>query len=222
MNVFNRSMMILVILVVFFVLTIGLFVPFESLAVIGGVVGSTLRTMNRIRPEFLLPFRALLILCAVLLDVLLIGLLALEIRGPARHTLRVAKVGGGEVSVTAESLAERIQYHVDQLADVINVQVKVAPRGGGVDLDLNIQTGADVNVPEKAEQVLEVTRQVVEDKMGLKLARKPRINIHAMPYPGVAARPTAPPQSPRQPTWPPPPTPPASPSSSPALPEKQE
>jgi len=206
MNVFNRSMMILVILVVFFVLTIGLFVPFESLAVIEGVVGSTLRTMNRIRPEFLLSFRALLILSAILFDVLLIGLLTLEIRGPARRTLRVAKVGGGEVSVTAESLVERIQYHVDQVADVIGVQVKVAPRGGGVDLDLNIQTGADVNVPEKAEQVLEVTRQVVEDKMGLKLARKPRINIHAMPYPGVVARPTAPPQSPRQPM---PPTPPA-------------
>jgi hypothetical protein len=205
-NVFNRITMILVILVVFFVLTIGLFVPFESMAVIEGVVGSTLRTMNRIRPEFLLPFRALLILSAILFDMLLIGLLTLEIRGPARRTLRVAKVGGGEVSVTAESLVERIQYHVDQVADVIGVQVKVAPRGGGVDLDLNIQTGADVNVPEKAKQVLEVTRQVVEDKMGLKLARKPRINVHAMPYPGVVARPTAPPPSPRQPM---PPTPPA-------------
>jgi len=208
-NVFNRILMILVILVVFFVSTIGLFVPFESMAVVEGVVGSTLRTMNRIRPEFLLPFRALLILCAILFDMLLIGLLTLEIRGSARRTLRVAKVGGGEVSVTAESLAERIQYHVDQLADVINVKVKVAPRGGGVDLDLNIQTGADVNVPEKAEQVLEVTRQVVEDKMGLRLARKPRINIHAMPYPGVVARPTAPPRSPSQPA---PPTPPAPPS----------
>ena len=205
MNVFNRIMMILVILVVFIAVTIGLVVPVESLAVIGGVAGSVLRTLNRIRPEFLLPFRALLILCAILIDVLLVALLFLEVRGP-RHTIRVAKVGGGQVSVTAESLAERIQYHVDQLADVIKVQVKVAPRGGGVDLDLNIQTGADVNVPEKAEQILEVTRQVVEDKMGLKLGRKPRINIHAMPYPGVVARPTAPPQLPSQPT---PPTPPA-------------
>jgi hypothetical protein len=206
-NVFNRVMMILVILVVFIVLTIGLFVPFESLTVVGGVVGNTLHTLNRIRPEFVLPFRALLILCAILFDVLLVGLLVLEIRGPARHGLRVAQVGGGEVSVTAESLAERIQYHVDQLAGVIKVQVKVAPHGGGVDLALNIQTGSDVNVPEKAEQVLQVTRQVVEDKMGLKLGRKPRISIHAMPYPSAGARPTALSQSSSQPT---PPTPPAS------------
>jgi len=221
-NVFNRIIMILVILVVFFVVTIGLVVPVQSLQVIRGATDNTLGILLRVKPGIIgMIFYAILILCAILIDVLLIALLFLEVRGP-RHTLRVARVGGGLVSVTAESLAERIQYHVDQLADVIGVQVKVAPRGGGVDLDLNIQTGADVNVPEKAEQVLEVTRQVVEDKMGLKLARKPRINVHAMPYPGVVARPTAPPQSPRQPTWPPPPTPPASPSSPPALPDKQE
>ena len=206
MNVFNRIMMILVILVVFIAVTIGLVVPVESLQVIKGAADNMLSILSRVKPGNIgTIFYAILILCAILIDVLLVALLFLEVRGP-RHTLRVAKVGGGEVSVTAESLAERIQYHLDQLADVIGVQVKVAPRGGGVDLDLNIQTGADVNVPEKAEQVLEVTRQVVEDKMGLKLARKPRINIHAMPYPGVVARPTAPPQSPGRPT---PPTPPA-------------
>ena len=206
MNVFNRVIMILVILAVFLVLTIGLFVPFESLAVMGGVASSTLHTLNRIRPEFLLPFRALLILCAILIDVLLIALLFLEVRGP-RHTIRVTRVSSGQVSVTTESLAERIQYHVDQLPGVIKVQVNVAPRGGEVDLVLNIQTGSDVNVPEKAEQVLQVTRQVVEDKMGLKLGRQPRVNIHAMPYPGVATRPAPLPRPPSQPTPPAPPAP---------------
>jgi uncharacterized alkaline shock family protein YloU len=112
------------------------------------------------------------------------------------------------VAVTAESLVERLQYQIDQLADVIGVKVRVAPRGGGVDVEVNLQTGADVNVPEKAEQVLEVTRQVVEDKMGLKLARKPRVNVHAMPTPGVPSRSITParqfhPTSPDQPKTPP-------------------
>ena len=188
MNTFNRIFMILLTLAAFFVVTIGLFVPAESLAVVRGAADNTLHTLGRIRPEFILPFRALLILCAVFLDVLLVGLLVLEVRGPARRTLRVQRVGGGQVAVTAESLTERLQYHIDQLADVIGVKVRVSPRGGGVDVEVNLQTGADTNVPEKAEQVLEVTRQVVEDKMGLKLARKPRVNIHAMPTPGVPAR----------------------------------
>jgi len=187
-NTFNRIFMILLTLAAFFVVTIGLFVPAESLAVVRGAADNTLHTLGRIRPEFILPFRALLILCAVFLDVLLVGLLVLEVRGPAKHTLRVQRVGGGQVAVTAESLTERLQYHIDQLADVIGVKVRVWPRGGGVDVEVNLQTGADTNVPEKAEQVLEVTRQVVEDKMGLKLARKPRVNIHAMPTPGAPAR----------------------------------
>jgi len=191
-NTFNRIFMILLTLAAFFVVTIGLFVPAESLAVIRGTADSALYTLSRIRPEFIVPFRALLILCAVFLDVLLVGFLVLQVRGPAKHTLRVQRVGGGQVVVTAESLTERLQYHIDQLADVIGVKVRVSPRGGGVDVEVNLQTGADTNVPEKAEQVLEVTRQVVEDKMGLKLARKPRVNVHAMPTPGVPTRATTP------------------------------
>ena len=145
--------------------------------------------MRRIRPEFVLPFRALLILCAVFVDALLVWLLLLQVRGPARRTIRVRKVNGAIVGVTTESLSERLKYHLDQLADVINVKVKVAPRGDNVDVELDVQTGTEVNVPEKAAQVLEIARQVIEDKMGLKLARKPRVNVHAMPYPGFASRP---------------------------------
>ncbi len=189
MNTFNRFVMILVILVAFVVLTIGLAIPVETLTVVKAVVDNTLHALGRIRPVFILPFRALLVLCVVAVDVLLIGLLMFEVRGPARHTIRVQKVGGGIVAVTTEALAERLQYHLDQLADVISVKAKVIPRGQSVDLDMDVRTSADVNVPEKAEQVLEVARQVVEDKMGLKLARKPRVYIHAAPYPSVAARP---------------------------------
>jgi hypothetical protein len=187
-NAFNRIVMSLVILVLFFVVTVGLIALPESLRVIQGAVGGTLHTLDRIRPELILPFRALLVLVAMLVDVLLVGLLVLEIRGPAKHHVRIKKVGGGEVVVTTESIVERLQYQIDQLADVVSVKVQVKPRGGGVELDLHVQTGADVNVPEKAEQVLEVARQVVEDKLGLVLAHKPRVSIHAMPTPGLAVR----------------------------------
>jgi len=190
MNTFNRIVVILVFLSLFVIITIGLVALPESLRVIKSAVDSTLDTVNRVRPGGVyLTFRVLLILCAMFVDALLIGLLLWEVRGPARRHIRVKRVGGGEVMVTAESIAERLQFHLDQLADVINVKVKVSPRGGGVDVEVFVQTGVDVNIPDKAEQVLEVTRQVVEDKMGLVLARKPRVSIHAMPTPGLAVRP---------------------------------
>lgn len=212
MNIFNRVMMILAILIVFVVMSIGLVVPQESLMVVKGTVEATLYTLGRIRPEFVLPFRALLILCTVFLDVLLIALLISEVRGPARRAIPVQKVEGGVVAVTVESLAERLRYHLEQLADVVGVKVRVTARGKGADLEINVQTSADMNVPEKAGQVLEIARQVVEDKMGLELVRKPRVYIHATPHPSAAARPMSSPPVALPPTQPTPP--PAEPSSS--------
>lgn len=188
MNVLNRILMSLLILAAFFVVTIGLVVPAESLTIVRGIVDSTLRTWGRIRPEFIIPLRALLILCAIFVDVLFVALLIVEIRGPAKHNIRIRKVGGGQVVVTTESIAERLHYQIDQIADVVGVKAQVKPRGGGVELDLQIQTGADVNVPEKAEQVLQVAKQVVEDKMGLVLSGKPRVHIHVMPTPPLAVK----------------------------------
>ncbi len=188
MNAFNRVVMVLVILVAFLVLTILLVVPRESMVFVEAVSATTVHTIDRIRPEFVPAFRALLILGAVLLDLLLLSLLLFEIRGPARRTIRLQTIEGGTVSVTSQSLAERLAYHLDQIADVINVKVRVMPRRDGVDLDVDVRTGGDVNVTEKARQVLEVTRQVVEDKMGLKLAHQPRVSIHALPYPAGMAR----------------------------------
>ena len=204
MNTFNRIVMILLILIAFFVVNVGLVVPRESLQVIYTTADTTVRTMARIKPDFILPFRALLVLCALFLDILLFTLLVLEMRGPAKRTIRIKRVGGGEVVVTTESIAERLQYHIDQVADVVSVKALVKPRGGSVDLDLQVQAGADINVPEKAEQILQVAKQVVEDKMGLVLADKPRVHIHVMPTPALAVRstsgaPGAPPSSQNKP-----------------------
>lgn len=189
MNVFNRVVMILNILVVLVLLTIALAVPVESLTAVQAVVNNGLLTLGRVRPEFVLPFRALLILCMVLLDLLLIGLLILELRGPARRSIRVQKVGGGVAAITTEALVEHLQYNLDQLEDVISVKVKAAPRGGSVDLGLDVRTGPNVNVPEKAGEVLKVARQVVEEKLGLKLAGQPRVTIHTVPHPSGVVRP---------------------------------
>jgi hypothetical protein len=158
------------------------------LIVVKGLVDSTLRTLGRIRPEFVIPFRALLVLCALFVDALLVGWLVLEMRGPAKRTIRIRRVGGGEVIVTLESIAERVQYHVDQLADVVGVKAHVKPRGGGVELDVHVQTGAEINVPEKGEQILQVAKQVVEEKMGLMLAGKPRVHLHSLPVPPMGVK----------------------------------
>ena len=51
-----------------------------------------------------------------------------------------------------------------------------------MDIDLMLETSPDVDVPMKTEEVIEVTREVVGERMGLKLG-KVAVKIKHAPYP---------------------------------------
>jgi len=50
-----------------------------------------------------------------------------------------------------------------------------------VEVELDLETSPEVDVPTKTEEVCQVTREAIEDKMGLKLC-KVRVNIKYAPY----------------------------------------
>jgi len=90
------------------------------------------------------------------------------------------KSAGGEVELAVESIAQRLEYRVDQLADVVKVRPKIMPRRKDIDVELNLETTPDIDVPTKTEEVCQVAREVVEERMGLKL-RKIKVNIRYAP-----------------------------------------
>ena len=51
-----------------------------------------------------------------------------------------------------------------------------------MDIDLLLETSPDIDVPMKTEEVLQVTREVVAERMGLKLG-KVQVKIKHAPYP---------------------------------------
>jgi len=59
-------------------------------------------------------------------------------------------------------------------------------------VELDVETASGINVPEKSGQILEMARQVVEEKMGLKLARPPKVNLRVVPYPKTPKAPAEP------------------------------
>lgn len=117
---------------------------------------------------------ALVLLCLLLLW--------LELRKPRKKTIRVQQVAGGEASISVESISQRLAYNIDQLPDVVKVSPRITARSRGVDIELVLETAPDVDVPMKTEEVLQVTREVVEDRMGLKLG-KVEVKIKHAPYP---------------------------------------
>ncbi len=53
----------------------------------------------------------------------------------------------------------------------MTVAPTVKAKGGAVDIKLEIETAPDVDVPMKTDEVVEVTREIIEEDMGLKLGK---------------------------------------------------
>lgn len=121
----------------------------------------------------------------VIAAILLLGPLILaEFPRKTESAVRL-ETPSGEAQVTTESIARRLAWHLDQLADVISVQPTVRARGGQVDVHLDVETAPEVDVPMKTEEVMLVTREVVEDSMGLRIGRLD-VRIRHSDYPDFA------------------------------------
>ena len=117
----------------------------------------------------------------VLVTLLALLLLRAELRRKRTPVVKMRPAGGGEAAVTADSIARRLAWHVDQLADVISVTPQVRTRGSSVDIQLDLKTSPDVDIPMKTEEVIALTREVVQIQMGLQV-NKIKVNIEHAPY----------------------------------------
>ena len=182
MNVVNRVLVILLILAIIVLTAVIVIVPKQSFDL--GAQGLTsLGQYSDAWQRYNWPLYAsgrviiggaLVLLCLVLLW--------LELRRPRKKTIRVQKVAGGEAHIAVDSIAQRLAYSIDQLPDVVKVSPRIAGRSRGVDIDLVLETSPDIDVPMKTEEVLQVCREVVEERMGLKLG-KVQVQIKHAPYP---------------------------------------
>lgn len=109
-------------------------------------------------------------------SVAVFGLLVwLEILALRRRGVKVRTAQGGSVEVETNSIGRRLEWHLDQLAEIITVVPVVRSKGGSVDIKLEIEAAPDIDVPMKTDEVVEVTRDIIEQDMGLKLGK---LDVH--------------------------------------------
>jgi hypothetical protein len=180
-NAFNRVVVVLALLAtmvisaIFFIIplpTLGAVIPFlqrlnTSLAAMAGP-----RALVRVAVGLIFTFLVWLF-CA--------ALLWLEVRRPRTKTIKVQKVSGGEAELAAESIASRLEYNIHQLADVHKVKPTISSGRKGVHVDLELETSPEIEVPMKTEEVQQLTKEIIEDRMGLKLDSV-RVIIRHTPY----------------------------------------
>lgn len=182
MNLFNRFITILAIVLVWFVIVAVAAAPgtAQGWAQQGlDWAGNSLDAFQAQQPGWLW----LLIRAGVIVSVTLLALALLwnEVRRKKTPVVKVRLPSGGEGSVTADSVARRLAWHLDQLADVVTAAPHIKTRGAAVDVTIDLETAPDVDVPMKTEEVIAVTRDVVETQMGLRV-NKTEVRIHHAPY----------------------------------------
>ena len=183
MNVFNRLVIVLLLLLIIVVTAIFVIVPQETLRLVATSFDWMRQgAANYINSPDRLLFAGVRVLVGGIIVFACLVLLWLELRRPRKKTIRVQKLTGGEAHITVESIEQRLAYNLDQLPDVIKVTPSITGRSRGVDVDLILETSPEIDVPMKTEEVLEVTREVIGERMGLKLG-KVQVKIKHAPYP---------------------------------------
>ena len=180
MNAFNRLVVILLLLATVACSTVFLVVPKSIIQqVLQPSLDSLYQYLDRFNDLFLL---AVGVIVAVIIWVACFAVIYLEIRRPRVKAIRVQKVSGGDAVVAVESIAKRLTYHIDQLADVISVKPRISARSGGVEVEMEVEISPEIDIPMKDEEIRQVAANVVEEQMGLKL-RKIRPSFKDGPYP---------------------------------------
>lgn len=114
--------------------------------------------------------------------VLLFGTLFwLELWAGRRRGVRIRTVDGGSAELDTTSISRRLEWRLDQLAEIIRVVPLVKSRGGSVDLTLEIEAAPDVDIPMKTDEVVDLTRDMIEQDLGLKLG-KLEVHMRCAPF----------------------------------------
>lgn len=173
LNLLNRALIILLALGGMLLGILLIIVPKPLLQTAQTVLGGLQRSVGEAPALFVLLGMATLGLALLVILV--------EVWRPPRRTVRVERVSGGQAEVALDSIAQRLEYRLDRLPDVIKVRPAVsAARQGAVNVRLEVETSLDVNVPVKTEEVIVIAREELEERMGLRLHQL-RVNIrHAV------------------------------------------
>ncbi len=177
MNTLNRVVIVVLLLFVMVLCSLTLIVPLRTLQTIAQQTGALADLLGRVRPIVRLPVGILLALIVDLVGVLFV---ILEVRRPAVNSISVEQAAGGEVTLSVASIADQLNAEIGQLPEVMQVKPKVSAGRKGVVVELDARIAAETGVPNKAERIVETVRRVVEQKMGLRLARPPKVNIEAV------------------------------------------
>ena len=203
MNAFNRAVMIVSILIALLCLVILMlliaFRPLQAFNVLRDGLDRFERAVydGQFFAIFLATLGAFIVFFALVLW--------LEMRRPRYKTVRIRTKGRGAAQLGVHSVMESLHNRIDELPGVREVRPRVVSRGRDVEVAIDLDTGPSVNVPELTNKVVDLSHDIVEGQLGVRIHGKVKVSIEHEPLPrgtmaipttGSEASPTEPPQKP--------------------------
>jgi len=176
-NVFNRIVMVIVILALLFLVLFVMIRPLDAVAIARANLDYF--EQGLFDNQFFLWF---LIVLGVAEFILLV-LFYLELKQRRRKTVRVKTKAGGNAQLGVQSVAESLEYRIDELAGVRQVRPRIISRGRDVEVAVDLDTSPSVNIPVLTDQITELCRDIVTRQLGVKIKGKVKINVKHEPYP---------------------------------------
>ncbi|MBI5300841.1 MAG: hypothetical protein HY868_01795 [Chloroflexi bacterium] len=165
MNLFNRLLVIAELLIAIALMPIALVLVLFYRAPLGDTLTNTARML--FTGASALYTQVACVSGAVFVFIVSVGLLYFELQRGHRRQFRI-QVAEGQVELSSDLIAERLERAILQIADVTQVKPRVTPRQKNrVDVLLELETAPEMIVPEKTQQVITAAKQVLEQQLGL-------------------------------------------------------
>jgi hypothetical protein len=178
MNLFNRVVLVILLIVLLGATLFSLLVPLTVLNLVRGFLDQI---------ETAVPFYDILsgaywafLGVGLLIVLLCVLLLWLELRRPRYRIVQVSDGDGRIMEVGVKAITQRLQSELSALADVSRVKAKVLSRGKKVDVVLDTQVHPAVDLPTKTSEITQLTRDLIEQQIGAGVG-KVRVNIQYGP-----------------------------------------
>jgi hypothetical protein len=115
---------------------------------------------------------------AVVLVLLMITVIIAELTPSPTQRMRVRDVKAGEATLTTRQIAERVEDEARTVPHVKDCKAIVAARGERVEIVLDLHVDAGADLARTADETCRRTHELVENAMGIALARRPRARLH--------------------------------------------
>jgi hypothetical protein len=191
MNVFNRVVMIILIIVM---IVGGVYLLLRPMDVFNlGASGIKVLQDQIYGSRFFMYFA---IGGGVLLFVLLL-LFWLEVKRVHFRIARVQTKGKSNTWLGIQSIAQSLEFRIDELAGVRTVKPKVTSYGKDVEVFVDLDASPAVNIVNLTDQVTQVVSDVIETQLGLKIRGKVLIHVSQEPYPRLSETASTTPEKPK-------------------------